>query len=223
MAEAISLTPSAPEPARHDLLPTNDDDWENGKVGPSESLYTRSFSSVTEIGPFAKTCQAAHMLSKVTSHRQAKRASRDVTELLPEALNLFRALQSLGQSLEDEQTLSPNVLPAVALCACSRLLLANEYSCNEETTVGPDGQPIALGTELQQLCMDSIKALSSITPRLMTNDVTGCPFISRFLYYAATECVWFIKEDHEQVMYESLKETISALRRLESRSAVAGK
>ncbi|KAF5006344.1 hypothetical protein FDECE_7272 [Fusarium decemcellulare] len=219
---------ASPEPCMSELLPVNDKDWEDGSVVPSEPLYTKSFSSVTTVGPFAKTCQAAHMLSKVMRHREARASSQDITELLPEAQHLHRALYTLQMSMEHlesgsdpSQILDSSSLPALALCCSARLLLYNQYACNEPLGLATNG-PVALETELQKAGLDGIKTMSSFTARIVGQDTGGCPFVARFLYHAATECAWSIKEDHEQVMYDALEDIVNGLRNMAKQWGVAG-
>ncbi|KAL6363201.1 hypothetical protein LRP88_02609 [Fusarium phalaenopsidis] len=213
-----SLPPATPEPCQSELLPVNDVDWDNGTVVPSEPLYTKSFSSVTNVGSFAQTCQAAHMLSKVMRHTKARALSQDITELLPEAQHLHQALSALHLSIEgsssdgtQSQTLEPSTFPALALCCSARLVLYNQYACNEPLGLSTNG-PIALETELQKVGLEGIRAIASSTARLVARDTGGCPFVARFLYHAATECAWFIKENHEQIMYDALEDIIGGLR-----------
>ncbi|RTE71146.1 hypothetical protein BHE90_014463 [Fusarium euwallaceae] len=213
-----SLPPAAPEPCQSELLPVNDTDWDKGTVVPSEPLYTKSFSSVTTVGSFAQTCQAAHMLSKVMRHKKARASSQDITELLPEAQHLHQALSALHTSIEGSesdgtpsQTPEPSTFPALALCCSARLVLYNQYACNEPLGLASNG-PIALETELQKVGLEGIKAIASSTSRLVARDTGGCPFVARFLYHAATECAWFIKENHEQIMYDALEDIIRGLR-----------
>lgn len=213
-----SLPPATPEPCQSELLPVNDIDWDNGTVVPSEPLYTKSFSSVTNVGSFAQTCQAAHMLSKVMRHTKARASSQDITELFPEAQHLHQALSSLHLSIENSssdgtqsQTLEPSTFPALALCCSSRLVLYNQYACNEPLGLSTNG-PIALETELQKVGLEGIRAIASSTSRLLARDTGACPFVARFLYHAATECAWFIKENHEQIMYDALEDILNELR-----------
>ncbi|KAH6892910.1 fungal-specific transcription factor domain-containing protein [Thelonectria olida] len=218
---------AAPEPSPSDLLPANDEDWENGSVVPSESLYTKSFSSVTTVGPFAQTCQSAHMLSKVMRHREARASSQDVAELLPEAQHLHQALSALHLSIDGfgidgdpAGTLESSKLPALSICCSARLLLYNQYACNEPMGHSVQG-PIALETEMQKVSLDGIRAITSSTARLIARDATCCPLVARFLYHAATECAWFINEDYEQIMYDALEEIIGSLGRLREHWKVA--
>ncbi|KAG7146560.1 Transcription factor BOA15 like protein [Verticillium longisporum] len=66
----------------------------------SESLLTTSFHSTANLGSFARTCQAAHILNKVLKHRDHRTHSgQDNETVLNEALALHGALVALEESL----------------------------------------------------------------------------------------------------------------------------
>ncbi|KAF4963758.1 hypothetical protein FSARC_8241 [Fusarium sarcochroum] len=204
---------AVPQPFQGELLPINDQDWEDGKIAPSEPLYTRSFSSVTTVGPFAKMCQAAHMLSKVMSHREARTYSENITELLPEAQTLHQALVALQRSIEEPELGEPadaSTISALSICCSARFILYNLYACNEPLNLAMDG-PIALATEMQKVGLEGIRELALSTAPRVAKEKMASPFVARFLYHAATECAWFIKEDREQAMVHALKVIVDRL------------
>lgn len=207
-------------------------------MGPNEPLLTTSFHSAHSLGPFARLCQAALILGKVLEHRGHKEQSmQDVAQLLLEAKQLHRTLELLEASLEpsspahspgsgSSQAENPN-LTALAFCSCARFLLYNQYACNE-----PDGgvarERVALETEMQHTSMEGIKVLATKTvPRIVygleqiavsaMSEAAGArltPLVFPCLYHAATECAWFIKEDHEQSMYQALRDIVQGIQLL---------
>ncbi|KAF1808080.1 hypothetical protein P152DRAFT_469187 [Eremomyces bilateralis CBS 781.70] len=218
---------AAPEPCFEELLPVNDEDWDSGTIVGSEHLYSTTFSETMVLGSFATVCQSAHMLSKVAHHRAAKLTSDDAAHLLSEAHNLHTALSMLHSALDKSEingtsfnnSQSPSRLMASALCTSSGLILYNLYGCNEPTgsTVR---EPLAL--EMQNICLRGIKDLAvSTAPKIAKID-TACPFTAPCLYHAATECAWFIREDHDPKMYEALREIVKGLQCLEIRWRLAG-
>ena len=129
------------DPSLGELLPVNDRDWDAGKIVASESLYTPSFSSVTTLGHFASTCQAAHMLSKVLHHKHAKKSSQVASDLLHEAFHLHQALSSLQLSIETSEPDDGEAdhredprMAALALCTTARIILYGQYACHEAFT-----------------------------------------------------------------------------------------
>lgn len=213
-----NLPLTVPDPVLDELLPINDKDWDEGKIVPSEPLFTTSFSCVTSVGSFAKMCQAAHMLSKVMHHKASKRATQDVGSLLPEAQALHLALSSLRLSIQEYMSGiippdSPNESSVIALSLCSsaQLLLYNLYGCNEPLVLAEQSR-IAMETEMQSVSLEGIKSISfTVLPAIARTHV-GCPLIAQCLYHVATECAWFIREDHEPQMYSALEDIIRELR-----------
>lgn len=209
-----NLPITVPEPAQDELLPINDDDWDEGKIVPSEPLFTTSFSSLTSVGSFAKMCQAAHMLSKVMHHKTSKMALREVENLLPEAQALHSALSALHSSIEEHISggiLRKSAIIALSLCSSARLLLYNLYACNEPGAFVEQSR-IAMETEMQRASLDGIISISSTVVPAIARANVECPLIAQCLYHSATECAWFVREDHEPRMYNALEDIVRDLR-----------
>jgi hypothetical protein len=214
MNAETNLPITVPEPARDELLPINDDDWDEGKIVPSEPLYTTSFSSLTSVGSFAKMCQAAHMLSKVLHHRASIRALQEVENLLPEAQVLHSALLALHSSIEghiSEGISRKSAIIALAFCSSARLLLYNLYACNEPGVYAEQSR-MAMETEMQRDSLDGIISIASnIVPTIARANIE-CPLIAQCLYHSATECAWFVREDHEAKWYNALEDVVRNLK-----------
>ncbi|KAJ4267646.1 hypothetical protein NW762_003758 [Fusarium torreyae] len=82
--------------------------------------------------------------------------------------------------------------------------------------------PIALATEMQKVGLEGIRELACSTAPRVAREEMASPFVARFLYHAATECAWFIKEDREQVMTQALKEILDRLRNSLLKWSVSG-
>lgn len=201
------------------------------------------------IGAFAKTCQAAHILGKVLAHQEARKSPSDARDLLSEAQHLHHALSSLQSTLEaGEQGEAPasSRLSALALCASARLLLYDRYGCNDPSAASP-AERIPQETEMQRVSLEGIKAIAGVTAPAVARAVVSrsydhedddtmdggdleieeededgavSPFVAQFLYHAATECAWFIREDHEPHMCEALKVVLLALEAISRRCGV---
>ena len=226
---------SAPEPGADALLPCCDDDWNAGRVSASQPLLVRTFHIAMDLGGFARTCQAAHMLSRVLAHVDpARQAGADVTERLSEALRYHEAFTVLDASLHeshgtlDDMALSPGKpdFTALAICCSARSLLYSQYGCNE-----PDGsagaERIALETEAQSISHRDTHMMASTTipmiARVTADAETHSPFIAHCMYYAAIQCTWFIKEDHDPTMYEALSKILNGLEAIRRNWRVGGK
>ncbi|KAJ3542040.1 hypothetical protein NM208_g4309 [Fusarium decemcellulare] len=218
---------ASPEPFPDELLPVNDEDWGLGKAVPNEPLYTASFSSITTLGSFARSCQAAHMLGKVIHHKEAKRkSSQDAAELLQEAQGLHRAMASLQLSLEESvdtnSPLSSERYPPTALliCASAQPLLHGIYGCLDTTYVANQTR-MGLETEMQDISIAGLRSLASHTAPAIARVDPQCPLVARCFYAAAQVCGWFVREDNELEMRNALECVVSALERLAERWVVA--
>lgn len=208
---------ATPEPGLDELLPVNDDDWDSGELVPSEALYTTAFSSITNVGLFARLCQAAHMLSKVIQHKRAKKHTQDVSGTLQEAKGLHYALSALQSSIEeinlDCETLSSfrsAAQGAFAVCVCARYILYSLYACNEnQGTITQECS--ALGTEMQGLSLAGIKDIASSAVPKMSRLTPECPLLAHCLYLTATECAWFLQEDHKPEMSDAFRQVVQGL------------
>ena len=227
--DTIGLPLAAPEVCHDELLPVNDEEWGRGRAVPSEPLYTTSFSHITSLGRFARTCQAAHMLSKVISHREGKlKASQTNPDLLHEARSLHRALSALQLSIEQSAGANSklgfksSLSASLAICVCARYLLHGLYGCPEAPGAA-SRERLSLEAEMQLLSIEGLRTLASSTVPRLTRLPSECPLLARCFYVSANACAWFIREDHEPEMQGSLGHIVSGLQRLGKRWTVAGK
>lgn len=198
-------------------------------MAPSESLYTPSFSSTTTLGSFARTCQAAHMLSKVIQHKKVKmKGSQDAATLLEECQGLHQALSALQVSLEQPgkggySTAGENPpLAALAICVTAQLMLYNIYACRgyPGTVVQ---EHMASATEMQVLSVRAIQSIVSATVPSLAQTQTECPLAARCYYQASKLCAYALREDHEPLTEFILGQYVSSLERLGQRWRVAGR
>ncbi|KAJ6441326.1 fungal specific transcription factor [Purpureocillium lavendulum] len=246
------LTVSAPSPGSHDLLPCTDAEWNQGSIGSNEPLLAESFHAGTSLGPFAQTCQAAHMLDKVLTHLDRCRVDNDknVAETLEEAMYLHKALLALDASLNLPGMLSTHSYPwtdgaspfqdggdgtqcAMALCCSARILLYSEYGCNEPEARTTTRERVAMETEAQRVAYREIEKMAAMTiPKMAKLTVQASngaaakpstsPLLAHCMYHGATECAWFIKENHERNMYAALRQIVRGLKAVQSEWRVGG-
>ncbi|KAG5664275.1 hypothetical protein KAF25_008009 [Fusarium avenaceum] len=211
---------AAPEPCPDELLPVNDEDWALGKTVPSEPLYTACFSSITTLGSFARTCQAAHMLGKVIQHKELRtKTSQDILHVVQEGQSLHRALSSLQLSIEEQMSSNISSLSkrplacAVAVCICAQALLYGSYGCPDAPGV-TSRERLSHETEMQSVSVQGLRALgSSLAPKLVQVQ-SDCPLLARCFYTASNACAWFVREDYEPQMRSALMSLVGELRRL---------
>ncbi len=235
-----SLLMSAPSPDLNMLLPSNDVEWNEGKIGSNNALLTTDFHPSAPLGAFARVCQTLHILGKVLEHVQERNSLLDTTGMVKEAAKLHQILKSLETSLtepnapiaEDIDSIDCNYT-ALAICISARLLLYNQYACNEPGS-STNALRTSLEVELQQISLEGIMSLSSkIVPamarrlstesKLTLNQPCYPPVLAHCLYHAATECAWFIKEDGDPQMVTALEDIVTTLRMMQHQWHVCGK
>ncbi|KAH7244553.1 uncharacterized protein BKA55DRAFT_86070 [Fusarium redolens] len=234
VAGSPQLLMAAPDPSTNDLLPCNDDDWRNGRIGFNEALFTRNFHSPSSMGQFARVCQAVHVFGKVLRHIQSRKKDTDPVELTAEALQLHIVLTTLEQGIMsndcDIMTTHGSLHSALSLCSLARLLLYNEYACNEPS-FSTARERLAAEVEMQQISLASIQDIVSKTIPQMARQIVSAsqqqsmgprhsPILAGCLYHAATECAWFVKENNDAEMVAGLEAITQALEVLKSEWAV---
>ncbi|EXK40867.1 hypothetical protein FOMG_07599 [Fusarium oxysporum f. sp. melonis 26406] len=234
VAGSPQLLMAAPDPNTNDLLPCNDDDWTNGRIGFNEALFTRNFHSPSSVGQFARVCQAVHMFGKVLRHIKSREKDTDPVELTAEALQLHIVLTALDQGIMssdcDIMTTPGSLHSALSLCSLARLLLYNEYACNEPS-FSTARERLAAEVEMQQISLASIQDIVSKTIPQMARQIVSAsqqqskgprhsPILAGCLYHAATECAWFVKENNDAEMVAGLEAITHALKVLKSEWSV---
>ncbi|SCV30736.1 related to Zn(II)Cys6 transcriptional activator [Fusarium fujikuroi] len=237
VAGSPRLLMAAPDPNTNDVLPCNDDDWTNGRIGFNEALFTRNFHSPSSVGHFARVCQAVHMFGKILHHIKAREKDTDPVELTAEALQLHIVLTALDQGIMssdcDIATAHGSLHSALSLCSLARLLLYNEYACNEPSFITAR-ERLAAEVEMQQISLEGIQDIVSKTiPRMARQIVSASqqqskgprhsPILAGCLYHAATECAWFVKENNDTEMVAGLDAITRALQALKSEWSVCSK
>ncbi|KAF4952733.1 hypothetical protein FGADI_6485 [Fusarium gaditjirri] len=234
VAGSPQLLTAAPGPTTNDLLPCSDDDWTNGRIGFNEALFTRNFHSPSSVGQFARVCQAVHMLGKVLGHIKAREKDTDPVELSAEALQLHTVLEALDQGImsndSDKTTALGSLHSALSLCSLARLLLYNEYACNEPS-FSMARERLAAEVQMQQISLANIQDIVSKTMPEMARQIVSVsqqqskgprhsPILAGCLYHAATECAWFVKENNDVEMVDGFEAITHALKVLNSEWAV---
>ncbi|KAH7397778.1 hypothetical protein BKA64DRAFT_753456 [Cadophora sp. MPI-SDFR-AT-0126] len=200
---------ATPEPLQGTLLPCSEDSWDNqgGRLASNVPLFASSFSLTTEIGSYASTCQAAHILGLVLRHRDEQNTVvSDTHYRIAEAQRLHKTLVLLSLHLSGQATMDThnvtNNFTAMGLCYAARVALYNMYACNEhysatEARLGEE-------TEMQQASIDGLKEVTqcvyqfahSILDVAILDDqlISRSLLLTHSLYFAASELAWFIRE-----------------------------
>ena len=95
-----------------------------------------STSQAVRVAPFARSCQAAHLLGKVLHHIDDGQLRSSGDYMYDEALQLHRTMCALADVLRDEASeddpiLRPSLCTSMAMCYSGLLTLYDAYSCTE--------------------------------------------------------------------------------------------
>ncbi|KAH8888155.1 hypothetical protein GQ53DRAFT_654844, partial [Thozetella sp. PMI_491] len=238
----INVAPSGlhmatPDPSSATLLPISDSRWNRGEIGPSEALFTHGFSSAANVGPFARLCQASHVLSMVQRHRETRHTSTDKTAVLNEALQLHSTLVALDNHLAQQldtaaSSDSWSCATDLAICCSARMMLYDMYGCNSLDAAVLSTERVALETEMQSASLEGLIQL--VSQRAVTlaaavcslyGDAVGAvsPLIIECLYTAACECKWFVQERMVPDMTGTLQTLKNALAIVDGRWGISGR
>ncbi|TDZ54525.1 Transcription factor BOA15 [Colletotrichum trifolii] len=223
------LALATPEPVQGELLPASDADWFRGALGTSQPLFTMGFSTDSEVGPFARVCQASHILGRVLSHRNSKRDGMLPQGILDEAAQLDATLTALDAHLAQASADTASAVD-VALCTVARLNLFQGYACIQPGAVG---ERLPAESEMQKTSVRGLKHIIAVRAPTLALTVLQqgaqasdglSPLLIQVLYDIATECQWLIREGEIVKGADStLSLAADALKLLSQRWSVAAK
>lgn len=122
-----------------------------------------STSQTVRVAPFARTCQAAHLLGKTLRHIDDRQLPYDYR--FDEAIQLHRTMRALADVLPDQMTdddsdMRPSLCTSLAMCYSGLLTLYDTYSCTERA--------IETHSETQLVIQkESIEGLSEFSGRVV--------------------------------------------------------
>ncbi|GIZ42033.1 hypothetical protein CKM354_000531300 [Cercospora kikuchii] len=218
------------DPSLDAHLPTDDDNWDRGQLVVAAPLALSASPSV-QAAPFARTCQAAHLLGKIVRHLNDKALPN--TYRFEEALQLHRTMRALTAALvqeaaDDDPNQGPTLCTALAICYSALLTLYDANSCTKENTVDT--------TEAQLMMQkESVEGLREITPEAMNHARRLRAFAERRggwgglsplaidpLYQAAANYAWYVRESSDLQCSARLQEVKEILMVIDQRWRVAG-
>ncbi|KAH6951205.1 hypothetical protein BKA56DRAFT_605812 [Ilyonectria sp. MPI-CAGE-AT-0026] len=216
--------PFSCEDARpEDLLPMDDTLWDLGEQAVIPSLAVSSDTGLPTT-PFSRTCQAAHLLSRVLSHIRTGQNMKSPAGYYSEALQLHSILSSFRLALAQEvSSEEPHVLAAyssaLGLCFSALIALCDNHSCADLDDVSGVGIPEQL--RMQQLALQSLHEIggwvwefaSHLGLLLEGPEYQGTvgPFAAESLYSAATQYQWYIQETGKEELtaaVDAMKQTL---------------
>lgn len=217
------------DPSLEAYLPVDDETWDKGEMTANELLLVSSSPSA-KAAPFARTCQAAHLLGKVLHH--INDTDMELNFRFEQANQLNRTVRALAnllpdEAFEDDVLNGPTLCTAMAICYSALLVLYDAYSCSESSIP----RKTAGHLEIQESAISGIKEMSAEVLRFCKrlksfSELNGLakmsPLIADCLYQAAANYSWYVRESGDQDCLAKLQEIKSILVMIEPQWKVAG-
>lgn len=215
-----------------EIIPADDAAWDEGIMAVNP-LLVMSIEAATIVSPYARLCQAAHLLGSVCQHVNEHPIAEEADFHFQEADRLSRATLALLTMLEEEQRVSDQPqsrFAARALCYSALLLLYDVHSCVEVDEIEACGGNRGLRLDLQQLALDGMQDISSrvcafaeeVLFSYGQNSIAGSPLVLNCIYSAAGVYAWYVRERGDETDLEKFSKLKSVLRQLQERWRVAG-
>lgn len=237
------------DPGLETHLPTDDGSWDRGQMLVAAPL-SLSASQTIKAAPFARTCQAAHLMGKVIRHIDDKTIPCEYR--FQDALQLSRTMRALADVIpndhdEQDPDMKPPLCTSIAICYSSLLTLYDAYSCTEraeefthEDQLVMQKESIEGLNEYSSRVFELGRQVKSIIERHGTAGLS--PMIVDSTYQGAANCrhtvlnlistpedllthlldAWYVRESSDPVCGERLAELKEVLIMLDRRWRVAG-
>lgn len=189
------------------------------------------------VAPFARTCQAAHLLGRVCEHVNENASSESADLHFSEASQLSRTLIALISMLHDEtsrasDTKRHTLFSARALAYAALSTLYDVHSCIEGDEIESIGGNRGLRIDLQQLAISGLKMVLADVLKLATeiehfttqNDTDKVsPFVLYCLHTIASTFAWYVRENGSQEHLTALSKIRRVMEILQAKWRAASK
>lgn len=211
-------------------LPMDETAWEEGESTVRPSLAVSSHAIVAA-PPFARTCQAAHLLSRVLSHTNDRQpvSHDDYQAYYQEAMQLLPILKALTAALLQElqeavggdvvsvSTTPPPaaiaLLPGFALCVAAQLCFMDMHGCVEVDNVRAAGLAIQLETQAAAIAsakeiIGPVAAFARLVRQALQapDGPVVSPLVVNCFYQTAKNLVLYYQESGREDLNEALQE-----------------
>ena len=187
---------------------------------------------------FARTCQAAHLLSRVLAHANSNVANLDRKSYYERALQLHRVLVPFHAVISQEFVNAENPRDAISrvsalgICLSAMVTLYSTHSCAELDD--PRGVGIPEQLQVQQLSLDALLTVGSSACEYASNilqlleakgvDPAAGAFATEGLYQVARMYILYIRETNKIEEYSPKLDILTrCLRSIGQRLQVASK
>ncbi|KZF21996.1 hypothetical protein L228DRAFT_268500 [Xylona heveae TC161] len=210
------------DPNKDDYLPVDDISFDLGEMSANETLYVSSSTSI-RASPFARTCQAAHLMGRVVRHMNDR--NMEPSFRYAEANQLERTLRAFSSLLLVEQ--DPTSFAPLGICYSTLLTLCDTYSCAEMGD--PEGTAGKL--HMQEIAISGLRATSQGVLGLSqclkaciraNGSMSVTPFLADCLYQGAANYAWYAGESGSTEYTEPRNQIREALVMLDKRWKLGG-
>lgn len=188
--------------------------------------------------PFARTCQATHLLSRVVAHlNSGLGTSDDAKDYYSRSLQLHQVLSSFHTALnQDLKTEEPFVFMALSsamgICFSAIIALCDAHTC--ANLDDPSGVGIPEQLKMQEVALGGLHDIGAsvceFASRLQVMSLSShgskamlSPFVAEGLFAAAKQYLWYIRETGNLELLVLVEMLTGALRLLGQRWQVASK
>lgn len=225
---------------RSEVLPAEDAAWDCGYLS-SNSLLVMSFGSTITVAPFARLCQAAHLLGKACQHANDHFAPIDAEYHVQEAYSLGRTASSFLALVEQElanteESFKHVLYGAFALCCSALFSLYNTHCCLDDDTLALTDQDSkvrdqGVRIELQKFAIAGLVTITKTVLDFSKQLYVMCedgrahqinPLVLQSLYQTGKTCAWHARETGDPFYQQSLQQIRRTLGALERRWPSAG-
>jgi hypothetical protein len=179
-----------------------------------------SIEASTSVDPFARTCQASHLLGWVCEHVNQHPSSEDADMHFQEAFTISGALRALLTMLHSESARKPEaerqkLFAARGIAYAALNTLFDVHSCIEPDNVESVGGNRGLRLDLQQHALDGFKEViaevsifaAEIEQYGKTHGFDSVPVLVLFsLYTVAGTYAWYARENAAEVHLAALED-----------------
>lgn len=188
-----------------------------------------STSTTVQVPPFARSCQAAHLLSRVLRH--ADDSDADIEFRGEEAVQLHRTVNALLSTALHESDVAIErisdptrciaLFTSIGLCLSALFVLHNKYSCIEHASETETGN--SRFQEMHMIAVSGIKDVSELVYRFseriravaeLGGILKTTPLIGDCLFQAVGSYLWYMHETGSQEcapMATSIKDILRKL------------